>query len=266
MTNNILEHVCKECTNNEADYITREKASEKTQESDYFSFSGERFYEGLFEDNGYKVFGGFHTKLKRKYKVKKIRKFFRTEKDLSEDDWQDVIYVISVLAIQEWVGSRSLKAAKRAYTDIATNVSNIHSVKRIPLGLPLSISTMVKNRSVKMASKKKGTVDADLQSTISYAKSKNLDDKSILNLLSDKFDSLKTFHSKRIARTETTDMVNIAAFNAYARYKVPMAKIVTSPTACPICVGLAHGNPYELGSVPIPGFHPWCVCFIEPIF
>lgn len=68
-----------------------------------------------------------------------------------------------------------------------------------------------------------------------------------------------------LVRTELMHTLNTAQIETYASEGVHYLEFETEPTACPLCVDIAAGNPYRINAIPTVIGHPNCRCTWLPL-
>lgn len=70
----------------------------------------------------------------------------------------------------------------------------------------------------------------------------------------------------RIANTELNRAVSQASLDTYGRNGVARYDLITSPGACPLCVGVAADGPYDIDDMDgQPPLHTTCRCAVAPV-
>lgn len=75
------------------------------------------------------------------------------------------------------------------------------------------------------------------------------------------------YNWRRMARTEISNAQFAGKLAQYDAHNIQQYEWITAPDACSICIGLADGGPYPVGSGPTPetDSHPECRCSVEAV-
>jgi len=81
--------------------------------------------------------------------------------------------------------------------------------------------------------------------------------------INNEINDIQRTRARALARTEILHTHNTSTLERYKQFDVAEVEILTH-NPCSECAAIEAGDPYEIGSAPIPPFHPNCVCTIVP--
>lgn len=249
----------------------------RKDDNPYFSHEKQAKRAKKYHKKLKKFWSSVEIEILKRYKKEKKHSIFsfllskrteRTDQDLEEDTWNDIIEdSVSAALLFSIFNDTIINELSISYTEAINNTVKLHDLSPTFIDLTpkdnvISEFTEYQRKFVDAIIKKR--IDS-LKDVTKYGIENGLNDKEIITGLKKRIKRIKDFNSARVVRSESVRASSRGLINAYKDVGIKKYMVLTALTACTICVDIAAGNPYNINDTyGRPIFHPNCRCTTIP--